>query len=444
MAKGDDTPTNPVVIFAPYLRLVRAYEFADWWLGPVDAYVGRWFPSRLRTAARQLLRRFVDVDRHPVTAPTLIASRTAGVGGDLPLPDTIAALTLAVQFGTLAANPTWKYKPGDEVKAVALENVDIWFQPVDLAERFISLQRGTRVKMLGGGHRFNDRSLRIPPPLELPPQRTAAFDPAIASAVYSVLTDPPEGSDLAVRLRPTIRWWLKAWSNNANVSSDDRILFLKTAIEALTGKSDTAQAASALTEMFRRVPATERVDLLWKEDEPSFPKTPDTGGPNPQPALTHFICNFGYQRNRIIHDGAATTLTYVQDGSEYSGHFVDVADRIVREAVLVALDECGYPDLWRSAAHREIRRLLTEGHFEFDGLVYNVIERPTDGGWSITVKELPDITAIVDDTACTVPVITAMIAVALGVDEDSFTVYAWPEFRPDPSDLSDATGTVPD
>ena len=294
MAKGDETPTNPVVIFAPYLRLVRAYEFADWWLGPVDAYVGRWFPSRLRTAARQLLRRFVDVDRHPVTAPTLIASRTAGVGGDLPLPDTIAALTLAVQFGTLAANPTWRYKPGDEVKAVALENVDIWFQPVDLAERFISLQRGTRVKMLGGGHRFNDRSLRIPPPLELPPQRTAAFDSAIAGAVYSVLTDPPEGSDLAVRLRPTIRWWLKAWSNNANVSSDDRILFLKTAIEALTGKSDTVQAASALTEMFRRVPATERADLLWKEDEPSFPKTPDTAGPNPQPALTHFICNFGY------------------------------------------------------------------------------------------------------------------------------------------------------
>lgn len=343
--REDETLTNPVVIVVPYLTLDRAYEFGDWWIGPVDVYTGQWLPRPLRTSTRQLLRRFVNVDRQPVTAPTLIASRTTGAGGPMPPADTIAALTLAVQFGTLATNPTWKCRSGDELKAVVLENVDIWFQPVDLAEKFISLQRGTRVRVLGGGHRFSDRALRIPPPLELPSQRVAAFDPAIAGAVHSVLINPPEGSDLAIRLRPAIRWWLKAWSNNANVSSDDRILFLKTAIEALTDTSQTDQSAKILTEMFQRVPETDRSDLIWKENEPSYPKTDGTAGPNPQAALTHFICNFGFQRNRVIHDGAATTHEYVQQGSEYSGCLVDVADRVVREAILVALAECGHPDL---------------------------------------------------------------------------------------------------
>jgi hypothetical protein len=420
---------HSVVIIAPYLTLDQGYEFDDWWIGPVRAYTGRWQPSGLRRAVEQLLRRFVDVERVPIVAPTLIANRTDGVGGPMLSPDTIEALRLTVQFGVLAANPTWPYAGWDGLKAVALENVDIWFQPVDLADKFISLHRGTRIRTLGGGYRYNDQSLRIPPPLELASQRTATFDPDIAEALLGVLTNPPAGNDQALRLRPAIHWWLKAWANNANTSNDDRVLFLKTAIEALTGESAPSKAANVLHEMFQRTPPANRGELLWQDDEPSYPKRPGYDGPNPQTAFSHFICAFGYQRNRIVHDGAATAHTYVQEGSRYEGHFVDVADRIVREAILVALGECGYSGLSRSAGHREvIRRVRAIGGAENDP-VFDVTETPTDDGWLLTVREHPQITATVADTADTVQTITRKIADALGIDEMSFTVYAFPELK---------------
>jgi hypothetical protein len=48
-----------------------------------------------------------------------------------------------------------------------------------------------------------------------------------------------------------------------------------------------------------------------------------------------------------VHGEDGARLAYAQSRSPYEGPFVEIADRVVREAIAVLLGECGFPAVWR-------------------------------------------------------------------------------------------------
>lgn len=65
----------------------------------------------------------------------------------------------------------------------------------------------------------------------------------------------------------------------------------------------------------------------------------------------------------MIHDGSSGRSIYSEVGSPYVGPIAEVADRVAREAILIAMGTAGHPDVWRRgmsraslAMYRELKR----------------------------------------------------------------------------------------
>jgi hypothetical protein len=142
---------------------------------------------------------------------------------------------------------------------------------------------------------------------------------------------------------------------------------LKTSSEALAGPAwGSIEVARAFRAVFEGAAAQEGggfgVDkLLWRSGEPTFTRTctHPHGGKTRQDALSaleHWYMPFADARNAVVHAAASPTLVYALPGSAYEGPFVEVADRVLREAIAVELGAVGHPATWR--------RGLTRARFE--------------------------------------------------------------------------------
>ena len=68
--------------------------------------------------------------------------------------------------------------------------------------------------------------------------------------------------------------------------------------------------------------------------------------------LEHWYGALADARNEIIHEGTSGDGWYHQPGSAYEGPIIEVADRVTREAILVALGNAGFPEAWRRGMGR--------------------------------------------------------------------------------------------
>jgi len=417
---------HPVLIFCPYLKLHRSHEFADFWIGPADQFEGSWDPPALKDAARMLLGRFVTVDGKPVDRPSLIASNNRLVDGAPPQhPD---ALELAVAFGALIQNPRHPADENDAWKVVTADNCDVWVQPVDLQQNRITLERGLRVRTLAGGYKFSDDGFRVPPPLELHWHGGGAFDPEVADAVYRVVSAPDSTKDpeLAHRLKPAIRWWIKAWRNSASVSWEDRLVHLRIAVDALVGSDKTKTAIQWLNDLFSSVGEDSRGDLLWATDQGSYERT---WGRPPRTdvvsAFDHWFWSFADTRNDIVHRGGAAALVYEQDNSPYVGMHVDVADRVVAEAILVSLQRCGFEHLWRTPLWRAIARSFGDSNSS-NAPTYTAHATPHADGWHVAVDDIDGLAIRVAALEQAEPLLSPLISERVGVQVEPSQVYVIP------------------
>src|SRR4051812_1130755 len=69
------TLAHPVLGFCPYLPLTSPIAFADWVIGPVQAFDGRWADPRFEMQAKAFLAKFVDGQGKPVVRPSLLCRR---------------------------------------------------------------------------------------------------------------------------------------------------------------------------------------------------------------------------------------------------------------------------------------------------------------------------------------------------------------------------------
>jgi hypothetical protein len=250
---------------------------------------------------------------------------------------------------------------------VTADNTDVYFWPIDVDAGYVAVRTGMMVQTLGGGYRIADRELVIRPPLDLHlPLGAQSADSATLDALYKTVlssASQPGTNVTADRLRVAIAWFIKAWRNTATVHWSERIVFLKTAFEAITATDKSHISAQLLRDLFRAIPGTSPTDsdlLIWSPAETASRtrQWTDRGGNVHVDQLTdleHWFMEFAGARNSIIHNGITPSLIYNQPNSAYNGHMVFTAEFLLRAVIKVSLTSLGYNDLWRSQLWRIVK-----------------------------------------------------------------------------------------
>jgi hypothetical protein len=361
---------NPVLIFCPYLDLREGQSVGDWDVTPIATYSGRWRDNAFEKRARQFLARFQNPDGRPITNPSLVTNKATGADGALPGSLEVEALQLALHLGLLDTNPAWA--PGLDGNWIATsDNSELFIWPLDVDGGGVATQRGAIVKVLTGGYNVDDPSFSVRAPLELHLPIRVRVNGELAGAIYHVVRGDHDEMDagLARRMATAIRWLAKSWRNSQSIGPEDQIVFLRTALEALTGTSKAEPAIRHLEETFDRVRTHGGGDarftehLLWSPDDHahrSLTLTDRAGGSRELTLsdLGHWFSSFGQARHQIVHQGLVPQLTYEEKGSRYNGPLFHVGERFTREAIKASLIAYGYDDLWQEEAFRAIKRVF--------------------------------------------------------------------------------------
>ena len=340
--------------FCPYLPMNEPIEFGDWELGPLAAFEERWADLKFKKQAKASLAKFVDGFGQPIKRPSLLCRRHGLIDGTSPSPQEIEALRAAIAFAFLDNNPRrltslpWQQSWG----VVTTDNTEPFFWPIDLDSGDVIVTTGIMVET--SNYQMSDEHLTIRPPLDLHmPIGICAVDAKCLEAVYQTVwksLQTQEADAKAGRLRTAIGWFAKAWRNTATVKCEERVVFLKTAFEALSGTSKSRCTARFLRKLFEAIPRPpDSTRVVWSPAErPIHTRTKKNGKSYQITDLEQWFMAFADARNKIIHEGKSPPLEYSGPNAAYDGHFVFTAEFLLRAAIKVSLSSHGYPGLWRS------------------------------------------------------------------------------------------------
>ena len=363
----------PYLAFCPYLAVNDPVEFGDWELGPLAAFEERWADLKFKKQAKAFLAKFVDGRGQPIKRPSLLCRRQGLIDGTSPSTQEIEALTAAIAFAFLDKNPRLTSLTSQQSwRVVTTDNTEPFFWPIDLDSGDVIVTTGIMVKT--SNYQMSAEHCTIRPPLDLHmPIGIRAVDAKCLEAVYQTVLkslQPPEAAITANHLKAAIGWFVKTWRNTATVTFPERVVFLKTAFEALSGKSESHLNASFLRKLFEAKARTEPLDstrLVWSPAEkPIYKRTYMKNGTEHSVPITYlekWFMAFAEARNKIIHEGKSPSLEYSGSNAAYDGHFVFTAEFLLRAAIKVSLSSDDYPDLWRSGSDHlrtTIRRAFEE------------------------------------------------------------------------------------
>lgn len=370
---SDGTPNiKTYVVFLPYLPLREPTEVGDWVLHPLDLFDGAWESARFEDLSRRFIAAFRGTNNKTIPHPTLAARRDSGCDGALPSRAELDALRRAVEFASLDQNPIWSEEVSsgsmEALQALTTDNAEVHVWPIDLADGRVAQESGFVVSTLAGGFRIED-DLAITPPEELRlPFGKVTLDSEIASAVYRTVAGQLKDVGVidAARIARAISWLAKSWRNTPSINWEDRIIFLKTAFEALTGTSKTYEAGAALRRRFEEAIVGDAREydaarhLLWSPGEaPTRAFTDRSGKSWDCTDLEHWFRTFGEARNGVIHGDLTTQdFSYEERDSAYNGPMFHTAERLLREATKVELTRLGHDRLFLDATTRAVCRHL--------------------------------------------------------------------------------------
>lgn len=266
---------HPYLAFCPYLSLEEIIDFADWQIGPVESFDDRWADGKFRAQSKAFLAKFVDGTGKPIERPSLVCRRNDQIDGQLPSPEEIEALEAAIAFAFLDENP--RRSPataGQGWSVITADNTEFFVWPIDVETGYVTVTTGLMVRVRGGGYQIADAELVIKPPLDLHlALGSKAADAICLDAIYRTVLSSlrqPGANPAADRIKTAIGWFVKAWRNTVTVHFPERVVFLKTAFEALTGTSKSHRSAHVLRQLFEALPDTSPSDserLVWSPAE---------------------------------------------------------------------------------------------------------------------------------------------------------------------------------
>ena len=358
----------PCLAFCPYLAMKEPIEFGDWELGPLAEFEERWANPKFKTQAKAFLAKFFDGLGRPIERPSLLCRRQGLIDGTSPSTQEIEALTAAIAFAFLDKNPRLTSLTSQQSwRVVTTDNTEPFFWPIDLDSGDVIVSTGIMVKTSNYQMSAEHRTIRPPLDLHMPIGIRAA-DAKCLEAVYQTVwqsLQTPETDATADRLRTAIGWFAKAWRNTETVKFEERVVFLKTAFEALSGTSQNELTARFLRELFEAIPRTTPLDskrLVWSPEERAVhTRTRKNGKPYHGlfTDLEQWFMAFADVRNEIIHEGKSpSSWEYPGSNAAYAGHFVFTAEFLLRAAIKVSLSPHGCPDLWRSDLRNTIAAIV--------------------------------------------------------------------------------------
>ena len=352
--------SHPYLLFCPYLPLApdkQPVVFADWELGPLEAFEDRWADSRFKEQAITFLDKFVDPRNKRIDNPALLCRKGKQLDGQQPTSDELKALELSLVFAVVDRNPRGSTENSDQGwRMVTADNAELHAWLIDLDKGCITLTTGGLVEVRTGGNQISDPDLVLPPPPDLHiPISATSPDPLVLNGIYKTVLSSlrsPDEYPTAIRVRVAVEWFAKAWLNSTVIKLPERLVYLKTAFEALTGTSDSWGSAKELRKIFEALPNTTKEDsgiLVWSpEEKPVHLRTYKTK-PKHITDLQHWFMAFGDTRNEIIHDGVLSKHSY--SGSNryaYHGSFFCTSEFLLRAVIKVLLSsELGYENVWR-------------------------------------------------------------------------------------------------
>ena len=384
---------HPHLLFCPYLPLRptdKPVEFADWEMGPLQCFRDRWADSKFEDRATAFLQKFVGTDDRPIENPALLCRKGKQLDGEKPPPEEVRALELSLAFAFIDRNPRFLPENCHEGWGrVTADNAELYLWPIDLERGRVTTNTGYIVSVRTGGYRISDTNLVLRPPLDLHlPIGVPSPDPLVLTGIYQTALGSlcfPGQNSAADRVRIALEWFTKAWRNTATLHFPERLVFLKTAFQALTGTSKTHEGARKLRQIFEELPHTTEENsefLVWspetEEDSELLVWSPaeepvsrawiDRHGQSRNELMTDlevWFREFGSARNSIIHEGALPELMYPGSNpvyqpttlnSTYHGDIFFTAEFLLRGAIKVLLStELGYEDAWQDQLYRTIK-----------------------------------------------------------------------------------------
>lgn len=368
--------SNPHLLFCPYLPLSalvdgldEPIEFAGWQLGPLRLFEDRWADPRFKSASTAFLEKFIGLSgKTQVQNFALLCKKGEKLDGRKPSTTEFRALELALAFGFLDSNPMEKDSEAGWVM-VTTDNADLHLWSIDIEHGRLTLNRGGLVNTTISEFTSDNSRLVIAPPLDLHmPTLLPPPDPLVLTGIYETTLaslQSPIAKNEAHRIRVAVGWLAKAWRNTASIHYPERLVFLKTAFEALTGKSKAHQSASELRRIFESLQDATEDDaefLVWSPTE----KPIHNWNGNRITDLEAWFRAFSDVRNEIIHEGTIPDLIYPPNGTTYPitsreiyrGHFFSTAERLLRSAIKVLLSKMGYKEAWYPKPYRDLCDIL--------------------------------------------------------------------------------------
>ena len=364
-----DQPPNPRLLFCPYLPMQEPVTFAGWELGPLQSFEDCWADHRFKIKAKAFLDKFVGTDNKPIDNPALLCRQGQQLNGEAPSREEVSALELALVFAFVDRNPRGGRETPIEVSwMVTADNAELYEWPIDVEEGRVALNTGYLVETKIGGYKISDPELALKPPLDLHmPKSAPSPDPLVLTGVYETVLQSlrsPGESLPADRVRVAVEWFAKAWHNTRTVEWPERLVYLKTAFEAVTGYSDH-ESAHELRRIFEELRDTAVVAdseiLVWSPEEK--PGQIRCGADKCDRLITYleaWFKEFGDARNTIIHEGQVPKLMYSGPSPAYNGHFFFTAEFMLRGVIKVLLSKLGYDNVWRLELWRTINATLEE------------------------------------------------------------------------------------
>lgn len=327
------------VFFFPYLSLAEPIVTREWGLGGLSVGKPEWRESPVGDWAAAFIRKLRGPNGEAGVPATMAIARP--VDGQQPsgeaLVEKLNALATAVQFAAILTNCTYSAVRWEQEHLVTLENGELRVVEVNTDTRTVAWQEGfIRRRTMSVPLDDPDAVFHAPPTLFAIP--TIAPDLAALSSVYGANMRAVEGDEAAQRILGAIHWYLEAWRNSRSALIRDRIFYLKTGLDALVGTDKTQRAIPLLRGLYERG-AARRTDILWTASTQEFERTDSRGTTYRQPAFDHWYWALSDQRNLLIHESSEPSWQHEEPGSIYAGGYFETAERVLRELILLALNE---------------------------------------------------------------------------------------------------------
>lgn len=341
---------RPALYLFPYLRLREEVTAGPWSLQPLDLEKLAAPSDDFGRTLSALLARLRDEAGKPLTTATLVQRTEPELACGEARQHERDALRAAVAFAVADANAGLGNEIPWDAAALDLATAEVATFFVD---EVAALKNGTFVRTRGGslnqriigGGTVHDAFVVVPPPEGLVSIPDLALDGVLLDAVYRVAVEALSNDSPTINreVLAALHWHSRAWENSPLHIMPDVIVQLKTAIEALSGKSKTADGIPVLEGIYSSVAGTFGAsDFLWQESGPSFPR--GFKKVIEYSSFGHWYWYLADTRNDIVHDTKSPIMDHIAVGSPFQGNLFRVAERVTRELIKIRLAHLGHPE----------------------------------------------------------------------------------------------------